>query len=352
MQFAIVTPEDTRWQALYDAFAPDGRDVFYAPAFAAHCQRTLYEDQAVRAAIAETDEGGFIYPFVQRGLDRVTGSDRAAGLADITSLYGLGGAITRGLSDPEIAAVHAQLRDYCQANGVICGFERIHPVLKDQRWIETCDRVLDVGETVIVDLTPDPDDLLAGFKHAARKAARKAIKSGVTVHVEENVQSLADFLRIYVGTMDRRDAGDFYYFPEHFFAEIFPALQGQAVYYYAVHQDRIVSCELVLVSDTFGHSFLGGTDRAAMEVAPNNLLKFEIMKDLRARGCRQFILGGGSQPGDGIFKYKLAFAPDGARPSIVGGHIYDPTAYDKLKTDLAGAGVTINPGRIQFYDPQ
>jgi hypothetical protein len=45
---------------------------------------------------------------------------------------------------------------------------------------------------------------------------------------------------------------------------------------------------------------------------------------------KRYVLGGGAAPGDGIFRYKLGFAPRGEVPFHVGSRIYDRVQYDNL----------------------
>jgi hypothetical protein len=96
----------------------------------------------------------------------------------------------------------------------------------------------------------------------------------------------------------------------------------------------MISSELVLIGAESVYSFLGGTDESCYDLRPNDLLKHEIIGWSRARGKRAFVLGGGFRPDDGIFRYKLAFAPkDGVRSFFVGRRIFDSAVYDALVRD-------------------
>jgi lipid II:glycine glycyltransferase (peptidoglycan interpeptide bridge formation enzyme) len=94
--------------------------------------------------------------------------------------------------------------------------------------------------------------------------------------------------------------------------------------------DRVVSTELVLISAENVYSFLGGTDSAHFEMRPNDLLKFEIMRWAKTAGKKNFVLGGGYTPNDGVFRYKQAFAPQGVVPFYVGQRILDPQSFERL----------------------
>jgi hypothetical protein len=75
---------------------------------------------------------------------------------------------------------------------------------------------------------------------------------------------------------------------------------------------------------------MGGTIASAFPDRPNDLLKDELIRWSRERGAEVVVLGGGVSGEDGIFRYKLSFAPTGIRPLMVGRWVVDPATYDEL----------------------
>ena len=78
------------------------------------------------------------------------------------------------------------------------------------------------------------------------------------------------------------------------------------------------------------YSFLGGTDAAWFQVRPNDLLKVEIMNWAYSARKKEFVLGGGHARGDGIYRYKLSFAPNGSVPFSIGSRVLNVNAYDQM----------------------
>jgi lipid II:glycine glycyltransferase (peptidoglycan interpeptide bridge formation enzyme) len=195
------------------------------------------------------------------------------------------------------------------------------------------------------------DELWMDFEHKVRKNVNKARRSGVTVVVDPAGERLDDFLRIYNETMDRREAGGGYYFGRGFFERIGADLPGQHCYLHALHEGEVISTELVLVSEENVYSFLGGTDSRFFALRPNDLLKHEIIAWAKAQGKRRFVLGGGYEPDDGIYRYKLAFAPHGAVPFFAGTRVLRPDAYEALVRARAAAepGWQPRPGFFPAY---
>jgi lipid II:glycine glycyltransferase (peptidoglycan interpeptide bridge formation enzyme) len=205
---------------------------------------------------------------------------------------------------------------------------------------------------VVCDLTLDEDALWKGYKHKVRKNVNKAQRSGVRIELDTRGERLVDFLRVYHHTMQRREAGESYYFGPEFFERLRADLAGQFAYFHAIHQGRIISTELVLISAEAVYSFLGGTIEEAFDVRPNDLLKHEVIRWAKAQGKRYFVLGGGYDPDDGIFQYKTAFAPQGIVAFQVGERVFDSERYEVLvaakRTFLARQGKVWEPRERYF----
>jgi lipid II:glycine glycyltransferase (peptidoglycan interpeptide bridge formation enzyme) len=172
--------------------------------------------------------------------------------------------------------------------------------------------------------------MFRSFDQKVRKNVKKATRNGLSVKIDETGAYLSDFLRIYESTMQRREAGSSYYFPREFFESIQRDLPGQFAYMHACLEDEIVSTELILVSQSSSYSFLGGTDSSYFDLRPNDFLKYEIIRWSKSRGLKNFVLGGGAAPNDGIERYKRSFAPSGTVDFHTGHRILMPDAYEQL----------------------
>lgn len=296
-----------------------GREVQAHPAyvelFAGPGERAL-------AAVARSSTGSVLFPFVLRPVPGDSGA-----LVDITTPYGYGGPFSWDVTDRDALAesfwtAFAQWSDDAH---VVSEFVRLS--LFDGDLLPYPGEVTIKQDNVVVDLARDPDDLWMSFEHKVRKNVNKARRSGIEIVVDTDGSRFEDFDRIYSTTMDRRGAGAGYYFGREFFETIHRELAGQFAYFHAVLDGTVISSELVLLSELSAYSFLGGTLEESFASRPNDLLKFEVMRWAAANGRRWFVLGGGYAPGDGIFRYKRAFAPDGARPFAVGTRIVDLDAY-------------------------
>ena len=191
-----------------------------------------------------------------------------------------------------------------------------------ERVFDNVVRSLDIGEDALRWLD---------FEHAKfAKTSTEHTQNGVTIEVDSDGSRLNDFLRIYAETMERRHADLFYSFPRAYFEALHADMPGQFCYFHASHQGRVVSAELVLVSQSRVYSFLGGTESASFYLRPNDLLKYEIILWAKRNGKTAFVLGGGYQRDDGIFRYKKSFAPCGTKAFFLGKRVLDESTYARL----------------------
>lgn len=350
MKFEILEPSSVRWGELFNSLSLEQRDVFYAPDFAQLCQDTLNASDEVKCATLITGDGGILlYPFVERNIGQAFGAPFDQDLNDTISLYGRGG-IVGDANEQDVQVFYTLLEKYFEDRNVFCSFDRFHPVIANHGRVSKLTKVMDVGGFVVVDIRPTLEEVVMSFKPSVRKDIRKAERNNIECFCEGNSEHLESFLEIYYQTMDRNSAGEFHYFSKEFFNGLSQYINGKFLFFYAVYQGTIVSCELVLYHGNYAHSFLGGTRADALPLAANPMLKKAILQKMKSLGCHFFLLGGGHQPNDGIFNFKKAYAPQGVYPSYVGGSIWKPEIYQGLKQDLVTAGHKVSVNRFQFYD--
>jgi hypothetical protein len=326
---AAVEADRAVWIALWERWP--SREVFAHPAYV----DLFATEGSARCAVFEHGDATVLYPFVLRD---VPGADDAAPARDTTTPYGYGGAVVFGRVDSGGAADFWEHYDaWAHENSVVSEFVRFS--LNAQALLPYPGDVVYKQDNVVRDLTCSAEELWMDFDHKVRKNVKKAVRSGVEVVVDLDGSRFEDFYRIYQSTMDRRDADSGYYFPIEFFEAIHEGLHGQFAYFHAIVDDRVVSTELVLVSATTLYSFLGGTLSDSFDLRPNDMLKHEVMLWGMKTGKSDFVLGGGFEPGDGIYRYKKAFAPGGARPFSVGTRVIDSRRYAEL-SDASPAKAT------------
>ncbi|WP_431974446.1 GNAT family N-acetyltransferase [Micromonospora haikouensis] len=311
-----------RWRAVHERW--EAREVFAHPSYV---RLFAGERDEPLAAYARTEHGFVLLPFVLRTVGPSAGADGPE-YRDVISPYGYAGAFHHRAGEVEAKEFWAAYDRFCTSRRVVSEVTRLS-LFEGQRLAHP-GLAIRTFPNVVRDLRAPEDQMWREFAHKVRKNVKKAQRSGVTVQVDTEGTRLDDFLRIYRATMDRRSAAAHYYFSRGFFTTLVTELPGQFAFFHALHEGRVVSTELVLTSARHLYSYLGGTEESAFELRPNDLIKYEICRWGKATGRTHFVLGGGYQPDDGIFRYKRAFAPHGVVDYQLGTRVVHPDAYQEL----------------------
>jgi len=318
--------ESAAWTHLWQSWP--NREVFAHPNYVKLFARE--HDQPL-CACWTLAEDKVLYPFVLRDLSREPYWTAAIGpAADIVSPYGYGGPFFCGSGNPNELERSFWLAFDAWARSKSVVSEFIRCSLFSDDLLPYPGTLKEDRKNVVRDLQLDEHALWMDFKHKVRKNVSKARRSALRVEADFTGESLAEFIRIYESTMRRRDAREEYFFSRSFFESLQEGLPGQFAYFNVILNRRVVSTELVLISSRTVYSFLGGTDEAVFDLRPNDLLKYEIMLWAMNHRKSHFVLGGGYQAEDGIYRYKAAFAPRGSVAYRVGYRTLSEETYKKL----------------------
>ena len=275
--------------------------------------------------------GGIVYPFILRELIALPYCPpELTGYRDVTTPYGYGGPYIYGeVSDEDIKGFWDALHLWSREHLVVTEFVRFALELGRPR-APYPGRLIVKNKNIARGLDSSLSEIWMDSEHKVRKNVNRARRNGLTVERDSEGRRMREFLEIYRSTMARRGAKSFYSFDPSLFSRLNCSLKGCYQYFFTLQDGHAISTELILYSKDIAYSFLGGTDESAYHHRPNDLLKFEIIKWALESGLKWYVLGGGYQPNDGIFKYKKSFAPHGEVPFYVGERILDPIAYDGM----------------------
>lgn len=144
--------------------------------------------------------------------------------------------------------------------------------------------------TIIVDLKPGEDELLAGFKQKTRYNLRLAERKGVTVEpVAATAENCRQMFELYRSMMGR--TGFFLrsleYFSGYWQAQ---AQAGQGQLFFARYQDQLLAGAFVTYLGQKAWYKDGGSVRERRELMAPYLLQWEVMRWLKAKGIEQYDL--------------------------------------------------------------
>lgn len=316
-----VPSEEDRWLRLLKSW--QSIEVFanpnYASLFARSCDRVL-------CAVSEQEHGIVVFPFLLRPLRAELWNKNGPEVYDIINPYGYGGPYFKG--DVDADKFWDAFDSWALNSKVVSTFARLS--LFDDQIIPFRGNVVQKSLNVIRRLDLDLESIWMEYEHKVRKNVKKALRMGVEIELDWGGRRLNEFMQIYYATMQRRNASQYYYFNDGFFRHIIDKLGEQACFFHAIYEDKVISTELVLISEENMYSYLGGTLADFFDLRPNDLLKHNIILWGHENHKKCFILGGGYEENDGIYHYKKAFAPDCNLPFKTGTKIYDSNVYEEL----------------------
>lgn len=244
---------------------------------------------------------------------------------DVTSPYGYGGFIIEG---EDYQKVNEEYERFCKESNIISEFVRFHLLEHYEKKYDG--KVENIKHNIVRSLELNPEEMLMDFEHKVRKNINKANRNGLKIQIDTEGKTIDEFLKIYYQTMDRNNAKESYYFNKDFF-DIINTMKDNIVYFNVIHEEKVISTELVIYSPNNCYSYLGGTLSEYFELRPNDFLKYEIIKWAYENKIKNFILGGGyGNDDDGIYRYKKSFAPNGVYEFYIGKKIFNQEDYNRL----------------------
>jgi hypothetical protein len=332
------------WLGMWRAWP--GREVMAHPEYARLFARPC--DRVVCVAGDGGARGGILFPLVLRPLAAEPWAAAGEARWDAATPYGYGGPFAWG--DRDEAGYWRAFSEWCREASLVSTFARLS--LFPEQLATVPGRVEVRYPNIVVPLAGGPDALWGGYEPKVRKWVQAAEKAGLEVVVDREGARLDAFVAIYESTMRRRDADAWYFFPRSFFEAIVERLAGQFALFFTLSGGEPVSSDLVLCSEEHVYYFLGGTLAEAFPLGPNYLLKHRIASWAIAQGKRAYVLGGGYAAGDGLFRYKRAFARRGEVPFKIASWTHDERACTELAERRAAharqGGITWAP-RPEFF---
>lgn len=316
---SIIEDEKIKWYEIWKQ--SEEKDVFLNPEYA-----ILYNkcDEVAKCAILQTENTTIIYSFIQR---KISTLNSEIDYYDIITPYGYGGAQYSGEKSEKIEdEFNKKFEEWCRENNIVSEFIRF--TLFAENLIKYNGLIEENNLNIVCNLEKEEEDIWKEFKHKVRKNVKKAKDSNISIKIDEYGETLNEFIKIYYETMDRNNANSQYYFSEDYFKHIVDKLSGSYMIINAIKDEKVISSELILLSNKSMYSFLGGTKSEYFDYRPNDLLKYEAILWGKKKGINYYVLGGGYKREDGIYKYKLAFEPNGTYIYKVGKRILNQNMYD------------------------
>lgn len=262
---------------------------------------------------------------------------------DSVTPYGYGGVLFEG--DKSDQALTDFWKEYVQKmndENIIDNFVRYHPVLGNSVHMKSISNVIDLGNTIALDLS-SPEIIWENITSKNRNTIRKAQKNNIQIYHTDDYSIFENFIAIYNQTMQRDNADAYYYFKEDFYKAIHDYLRGYYQVFYATLDDQIIAASIILYANNQVHYHLSGSLSEYRNLAPSNLLLYEVALWGSAQGFKTFHLGGGLGSGnDNLYKFKAAFNRNSGLQFSIGKQIFNQKLYDQLVGERLAEDPTFN----------
>jgi len=286
---------------------------------------------AGRLFVAEIAGRTVAYPFFLRPIRALPFADQGVELfdtitPDYTGPLAIGPHAASGKDDATFADVFAS---YCKANGIVAEFAHLSPWNVANGDIDES-KVVFNREIVYVDLSWGEDRIWTeSLLSSCRRQVKQARRADVRIRRADSPKDIEEFYRLYVLTMNRRNALDRYYFPCEYFMDFFHGMPNNFFCMLAEFEGRAVAGGVFFHDAVDVHWFVSGADLTYANVRPVNMYLYESLLAMQRTGKKRLLMGGSYHPGDGVFRFKTTFSPLRARFCTYQ-RIHDPETYGEL----------------------
>lgn len=247
---------------------------------------------------------------------------------DFETPYGYGGP----LSDSPVSEVSQkqflnEIKEYCRSNSIVSQFVRFHPLLNNYKLLPCVIESRYLRDTIYMD-TSSPEIIMKKMDSKNRNMVRKAVKNGVIV-VKKPISAYKDFIPMYMETMLKNGAGEYYTFHDDYFSSL-ENMGENACIFFALLEEKLISASIIFFNDRNMHYHLSGSHNEFRQYSAGNLLLYEAACWGSENGIKYFHLGGGMEPNDSLYGFKKQFNKTGAIPFVVGRTIFEEESYHTL----------------------
>ncbi|MDY0150890.1 MAG: GNAT family N-acetyltransferase, partial [Candidatus Cloacimonas sp.] len=291
-----------QWAKLFRLLPRDSRSPFFSQEY--YRAYNAVEEAEIECFWGYKDDENFLfYPYLKKSVNSL-GYHLEEEYFDVSGAYGYNGPLGLAKDADFVELFNDSLQRHFTKNRVVSEFVRYCPITNN-RSFHTYTQQFDVLDNVYISLAHGLDWVWnESFEYRVRKSVRKGESYGLSTSILRGAEisegSLSTFFERYNCTMERNDAGGFYYFAYEFFDSMVKSMGEMVLLAITYLGEKAITAELVLVGGNIAFGFLGGTLSEFYNYKANTFQRWDLLKYLHALGGEKYSMGGGASRGDSI----------------------------------------------------
>ncbi|RXJ82213.1 peptidoglycan bridge formation glycyltransferase FemA/FemB family protein [Arcobacter sp. F2176] len=323
MLFEVYTISDKlKWDERISSFDDEKLDIYYLPEY---YQTWIEHEKAEPICIyCEINNSKFLYPFFKKEIKRY---ELDAKYYDIFSAYGYGGVVSDVKEKTDRKIFNYEFNRWCKNNNIIAEFIRENPSInKLDNFIRDAE-YLKVRTNVFLKST---DNYKIPSK-SRRNYIKQAIKNNLSIQIDENLETIDSFTKLYNMTAKRLDMDKSYLFNDNYFNNHKKYFIANTKIINILFEDKIISSSMFYYGFKKTIYHLSGSDFKYKKLYPNELLMQAMINESKKINNSLLSLGGGTtdNPEDKLFKYKNRFG-DNLRDVYIGKKVHNENIYKNI----------------------
>lgn len=302
---AMFLTDTEKW---WEVLSVSDYDFYQTPEFLQLESKYLKQQEAVYFYYEQEDLKAVI-PLLKR---EIMGLGNKAHF-DLISPYGYPGILTN--RDFDYRQFNKLSKSFLQASaeeGFVSAFIRLNPLQNNFLFNES-DQIQQVihGNTIYVDLSLGKDTIEKNYSSNHRRNNKKLKKMGFIAQLDQ-WDYYTEWQVLYIETMKRLYANEYYRYPEWYFDDFRKAFEGK-VHLITVHDPEGILCAGGLFTTFNGiiQYHLGGTKETFLKLAPTKLMFDQVIDWGIEEKMNLLHLGGGlGGSKDTLFHFKQGFSKE------------------------------------------
>lgn len=184
----------------------------------------------------------------------------------------------------------------------------------------------------VLDLRPDEQKILAGFRKTWRYNIRLAEREGVEVREVKTDEDFATYYRLLVVTSQR---DGFFVHPQHYHKEMYRryASRGDAMLFLAIHQGKAIAARMVIRFGDVCLDMFGASSNGDRGFPKTHILQYRCIQWAKSKGCNYFDFRTIPESLDeneemyGVYHYKKGFGGFSRLHMPTQDYVYQPLLY-------------------------